>query len=202
MIRALTRTERKKDAAAAPAAGMTATKRAELERLIADPDCGSMRRRHAQRQLAGIVTRGPTSFAPPPPPESPWRETSIEHQGAVEAEIAALDAHAAELDNRLAQLEHHATSFERQELQAERHQLRLLRSDLLGDLGRPLEMTAEQQKYVKHRGAEIRERAWSEAARAAAAGDHRFARQRRIAALRARQIVEDEIGLRQLPAYM
>lgn len=183
---------------------------ARLQAQIDDPDVGFLRRRALHRQLLGIRAIGPSGPpAPEPAPDAaPGGDAlamppggSDAHYTAVVAEVHALDRHAAEIDARLAALAN-SDSVEAHELRAERQQITMLRAELLGDLARGPVGTEHQRRIIAMRSDELRRHAWADAERAAAAGDHRHARRRRLDALRARMRAEDEAGLRKLSGYL
>lgn len=181
-----------------------------VQRIIDDPDTGSIKRRHLRRVAAGIKAIGPNG-PPQPRPEAPRAFVAdtpehIEHVGGiVAAELHEIDKHRQQIEQRLVGGPDPAVA---QELAAERRQLAALAQMIAADLegpvrdrdGRPL--ADEMRAFLRARTRELREQSWRASAQAAAEGDHRRARRHRVDALRSRHRAEHEAALRpSLPGY-
>lgn len=181
---------------------------AALQKVIDNPDTGSIKRRALRRIAAGIKTIGPSG-----PPEPRLPETSPGPDGfdlaciairpVVEGEVTEIDRHIGAVEARLARIGQDVRSFEAQELRSEQDALAALRAEVAADLQRPITLdrdgrpiTDQMRAFVRLRTKETRESLWRNAEKAAAEGDHRRARQLRHDALRARHLAEHEAGIR------
>jgi hypothetical protein len=169
-----------------------------------------------KRRLANVVAIGPSG---PPAADGPAEavarqryqdEAREAHHDVVCAEIVVLDERVRAIDDRLAKLEPgRSLSEEDTEIGVEKRILHALRADLLADMaegpafadldGKPV--GPERMAYIMHRARECRSDYFDQAARAAAQGDHRAARQWRVEGLRARHVALEESRIRRVSRY-
>jgi hypothetical protein len=177
----------------------------------APPEFSSFRQKRKWKDAHNIVAIGPVDPHPPQPPPTRADEVAaarraserrLAHVAIVEAELEALDAHARTVDARLASSA--VGDYEMRELEAERRQLRALRAEIEADRNSPIAQDRDGRplsdrmlRYIRTRAKELRDQSWRSAALAAAAGDHRRARQLRHDALRARHLSEREMHIRE-----
>jgi hypothetical protein len=179
-----------------------------MQRMIDDPDTGSIKRRFLRRIAAGIRTVGPSGPSQPRP-EAPQfvlggEPASIELGAAIAVEMAEIAKHCEQLEQRLVGA---VAPGEEMELRAELRQLAALRQTIIAD--RPILADRDNQPisdqmrgFLRARAVENKGRSWTAAERASAEGDHRRARRHRVNALRGRHIAEYEAGLRpSLPGF-